>query len=59
MWFQEEANLTEHEHFFFFADVQESDVTSSDYKNVNISVKEGALEKEEVYSILSLLCVHG
>lgn len=44
---------------FFFADVQGSDVTSRDYKNVIISLKEGALEEEEVNSILSLLYVHG
>lgn len=56
-----EANLTEHEHIyiFFFADVQGSDVTSRDYKNVIVSLKEGALEKEKVNSILSLLYVHG
>ncbi|XP_065934876.1 protein mono-ADP-ribosyltransferase PARP15-like [Magallana gigas] len=34
-------------------DVQESDVTSRDYKHVNISVKEGALEKEEVDVIVN------
>lgn len=40
--------------YSFFADTEESDV-SRDYKNINISVKEGALEKEEVGAFKSHL----